>query len=138
MEEVPQVKSPLRAESARVVFRGDDVRLVVTLSSGGEVSFPLDRIDSFRRRPGPRKALATCDDALKNVVLEEGGYAIAWPALEVDFYVPEMLPLYLGFGKTASAVARSAGSTTSAAKRVAARANGAKGGRPRKAQRRAA
>src|SRR3982074_967844 len=128
MEEVPQVKSPLRAESARVIYRGAEARLLVTLSGGGEVSFPLERIESFRKRAVPRKALAKSDNALRNVVLEEDGYAISWPALAVDFYVPEMLPTYLGFGKTASAVARYAGSSTSDAKRAAARTNGAKGG----------
>jgi hypothetical protein len=71
-------------------------------------------------------------------VIEEDGYAIAWPALDVDFSVPEMLPTYLGFGKTSSAVARHAGSTTSDAKSAAARTNGAKGGRPRKAHKTAA
>jgi Protein of unknown function (DUF2442) len=58
------------------------------------------------------------------------GYGLHWESLDADFTVPGLLNGIFG---TAKWMAQKAGQTTSLAKAAAARANGAKGGRPRKA-----
>jgi hypothetical protein len=98
-----------------------------------EVSFPLSRIDSFRRRTVPRRAIVDGSAALTNVVVEDGGGTIEWPDLDVSFSVAEMLPEYLGLGGAVrSAAARKAGAAKTPAKARSSRANGKLGGRPRK------
>ncbi len=61
------------------------------------------------------------------------GFNLHWPALDVDLYVPALVAGIFGTRAwMARELARVAGRKTSAAKAVASRANGAKGGRPRK------
>jgi hypothetical protein len=116
----------LRAKSASITRRGRAWALRIELIGGSSVAFPLSRIASLRaRRPG------ALGKALHDVKVEDRGATIAWPQLDVDFSVAEMVPEYLGI-TTAAAVARRAGGAVSPAKASAARANGAKGGRPRK------
>ena len=57
------------------------------------------------------------------------GYGLHWEVLDVDFRVSGLLAGVLG---TKAYMARRAGQATSPAKSAAARANGAKGDRPRK------
>jgi len=133
--EVPLVKNPLRVASAKVVL-GDPSRLVLRLRGKDDVelSFPLSRIDSFRRRVEPRRALAEGSNAHKVVVVKDDGGTIEWPALEVSFSVAELLPEFLGFGSAVrSAAARKAGTVRTTAKARSSRENGKRGGRPRKA-----
>jgi len=128
------VKNPLRVASAKVVV-GDSSRLVLRLRGKDEIelSFPLSRIDSFRRRVEPRRALAEGSRALELVVVEDDGGTIEWPDLDVSFSVTEMLPEYLGFGSAVrSTAARKAGIAKTAAKARSSRENGKRGGRPRK------
>ena len=58
------------------------------------------------------------------------GYGLHWEALDTDLSLPGLLSGLLG---TQAYMARRAGRATSFAKAAAAKANGAKGGRPRKA-----
>lgn len=57
------------------------------------------------------------------------GTGLHWEALDLDLSVPELLNGLFG---TRAQMARLAGQGRSEAKAAAARANGAKGGRPRK------
>lgn len=57
------------------------------------------------------------------------GYGLHWETLDADFTVGGLLAGVFG---TKAYMARRAGQTTSPAKAAAARANGAKGGRPKK------
>ncbi len=84
------MKNPLRVASAKVVL-GDPSRLVLRLRGKDdvEVSFPLSRIDSFRRRVEPRRALDERSNALEVVVVEDDGGTIEWPDLDVSFSVAE-------------------------------------------------
>ncbi len=129
------MKNPLRVAGAKVVL-GDPSRLVLRLRGKDEIelSFPLSRIGSFRRRVEPRRALDEGSNALEVVVVEDDGGTIEWPDLEVSFSVAEMLPEFLGFGSAVrSTAARKAGAVTTTAKARASRENGKRGGRPRKA-----
>jgi hypothetical protein len=127
------VTKPLRVSTAAVAL-GERPRLVLRLADREvEVSFPLSRIDSFRRRATPRRAIADRSAMLTNVVVEDDGGTIEWPDLDVSFSVAEMLPEYLGLiGAVRSAVARKAGAAKTPAKARSSRENGKLGGRPRK------
>jgi Protein of unknown function (DUF2442) len=69
------------------------------------------------------------NDQLARVELLGDGYGLHWPDLDLDITVPGLLAGIFG---TRSYMAGLAGRATSEAKAAAARANGAKGGRPRK------
>jgi hypothetical protein len=119
--------STLRAKSAAVERHGQTLMLNIRLVGGSVVAFPLSHIKGFT----PSRLRAALP-AVFAVRVEERGGAIAWPELDIDFSVAEMVPYLLGI-TTASESARRAGSATSDAKTAAARSNGARGGRPRKA-----
>jgi hypothetical protein len=73
-------------------------------------------------------------DELAYVRVDGPGFNLNFQALDVDLYVPALVSGIFGTRAwMAQELARIAGRKTSAAKASAARANGAKGGRPRKA-----
>ena len=107
-----------RAASARYDRRLD--RIVVELTNGCTFAFP------------PRLAQGldeATEDKLAEVEVLGAGYGLHWETLDVDFTVPGLLAGIFG---TRAYMARRAGQATSPAKAAAARAIGAKGGRPRK------
>lgn len=77
--------------------------------------------------------LEHADDQLAAVELLGQGYGLHWEELDVDLSLPGLMAGLFG---TKAWMARRAGQATSAAKAAAARANGAKGGRPRKSAKR--
>lgn len=107
-----------RARAARYDRRRH--RIVVELTNGCIFAFP------------PRLAQgleAASEDRIAEVEILGAGYGLHWEALDVDLSVPGLL---LGLFGTRAHMARLAGAAKSPAKSAAARANGAKGGRPRK------
>jgi hypothetical protein len=112
------IETEPRAASARYDRKLD--RVVVDLTNGCTFAFP------------PRLAQgleAATDEQLKEVEILGVGYGLHWETLDVDLSIPGLLAGLFG---TKTYMARRAGQGTSAAKAVASRANGAKGGRPRK------
>jgi hypothetical protein len=110
-----------RAASAR--YDRKLSRVIVELTNGCTFSFP------------PRLAQgleAATEDQVAEVEILGGGYGLHWEALDADLSVPSLLTGLFG---TRSHMARLAGRATSPAKAAAARANGAKGGRPRRSAR---
>lgn len=69
---------------------------------------------------------------LQNIELLGDGYAIHFPNLDQDFYLPALLEGFLGTKQWMAEIARKGGQVKSDAKKAAAQANGRKGGRPRK------
>jgi hypothetical protein len=107
-----------RAKAAR--FDRQLGRVVVDLTNGCVFAFP------------PRLAQGledASDDELERLEILGAGYGLHWEALDVDLSVPGLLAGIFG---TKAYMARRAGQAKSPAKAAAARANGAKGGRPRK------
>jgi hypothetical protein len=97
---------------------------VVELSSKLAVSF----------RPGDAQGLehAKASD-LEEIELSPSGFGIHFPRLDADFYVPALLEGFLGSRKwMAARMGEAGGRSRSRAKKAAARANGLKGGRPRR------
>jgi Protein of unknown function (DUF2442) len=68
------------------------------------------------------------EDQLAEVEVLGSGTGLHWETLDIDLSVPDLLAGLFG---TKAYMARHAGQTCSPAKAAAARANGAKGGRPR-------
>jgi hypothetical protein len=85
----------------------------------------------------PRQLLQGLGDAsssaLRNARVSGRGTSISWPDLDADFTIMSLLHGVYGGTKWMSELARHAGAARSEAKAKAARINGAKGGRPRRA-----
>jgi len=111
-------REELRATSAR--YDRKKKCLVIELNNGCACTVPTHL--------APELAKAT-DDQLAEVEIIGSGYGLHWESLDADLSVPGLMSGLFG---ARSYLAKVAGSTTSAAKAAAARANGAKGGRPRK------
>ena len=107
-----------RAASARFDRRRG--RIVVELTNGCTFAFPP------RLAQGLEQA---SDEQLAAFEILGAGYGLHWESHDVDLSIPGLLAGLFG---TRSHMARLAGRTRSPAKAAAARANGAKGGRPRK------
>jgi hypothetical protein len=116
-----QEKFP-RAVSAHYDRAND--RVVVELSSKLAVSF----------RPGDAQGLEHAKGAdLAEIELSPSGFGIHFPRLDADFYVPALLEGFLGSRKwMAARMGEAGGRSRSKSKKAASRANGLKGGRPRR------
>ena len=108
-----------RAQSAR--YDAKSRRIVVELKNGATFAFPVGLVQFLRD---------ASDAELAEVEVLGRGYGLHWETLDVDFSVPGLMSGIFG---TRKYMAQLAGRATSPAKAAAARANGAKGGRPRKA-----
>jgi Protein of unknown function (DUF2442) len=111
-----------RAASAR--YEPATGRVVVELVNGCAYAFPAQRVQDLQ---------GASPDHLANVEVDGLGFNLHWPALDVDLYVPALLAGTFGTRSwMAKLLARRAGQAKSPAKAAASRANGLKGGRPRK------
>ncbi|SNT24250.1 Protein of unknown function [Sphingomonas laterariae] len=115
-------KLALESEPRAAAARYDPAldRMVIDLTNGCTFAFPP------RIAQGLERATA---QQLADVEILGLGYGLHWEALDVDLSLPGLLTGLFG---TKAHMARLAGQATSPAKAAAARANGAKGGRPRK------
>jgi hypothetical protein len=95
-------------------------RMIVELANGCTFAFPP------RLAQGLEAATA---EQLSQVEILGAGSGLHWEELDTDLSVAGLLAGLFG---TRAHLARQAGSATSPAKAAAARANGAKGGRPRR------
>jgi hypothetical protein len=107
------------AKAVRYDAKAD--RVIVELINGATFAFP----------PGLVEGLDEASAAeIGEVEVIGAGYGLHWESLDLDYTVPGLMN---GVSGTAKWMAAKAGRTSSPAKAAAARANGAKGGRPRKA-----
>jgi hypothetical protein len=116
----------LETEPRAVAARYDPAagRVVIDLANGCIYAFPPQLVQDLQG--------ATCDD-LAEVAVDGAGFNLHWPTLDVDLYVPALMAGIFGTRAWLTReLARAAGQARSPAKAAAARANGAKGGRPRK------
>jgi hypothetical protein len=84
----------------------------------------------------PRKIVPGLERAsisrMESIVVSPAGDALSWSSLDVDVYVPGPVERAFGTRLFAAATGRRGGRRRSKAKAAAAKANGTKGGRPRK------
>ncbi len=107
-----------RAASARYDRRTG--RVIVRLTNGCMFAFP----------PRLAQGLESATEAqLGQIEILGAGYGLHWEALDIDLTIPGLMAGLFG---TRAYIAQQAGRATSPAKAAAARANGAKGGRPRR------
>ena len=95
-------------------------RVIVELTNGCTFAFPPQLAQGLE---------AATEEQLAQVEILGTGYGLHWEALDADLSIPGLLAGLFG---TRAYLAQQAGRTTSDAKAAAARANGAKGGRPRR------
>ena len=117
------LESEPRALTAR--YEPETGRVVVDLVNGCGYAFPAALVEDLQgASPGD----------LADVRVDGLGFNLCFPALAVDLYVPALVSGLFGTRAWMTReLARAAGRKTSAVKAQAARENGAKGGRPRKA-----
>lgn len=100
-------------------------RIVVDLVNECIYAFPVRFVEDLQ---------GAGDEALSVIEVDGLGFNLHWPRLDVDLYVPALVSGIFGTREwMTKQLARIAGQTSSPAKAAAARANGAKGGRPKKA-----
>jgi Protein of unknown function (DUF2442) len=114
--------SELVAVAAHYDRRRD--RIVVSLNNGLELAFPPHIAQGLEK--------ATAAD-LKVVEISPSGFGIHFPKLDAHLYLPAMLQGVFGSKSwMAAQLGAAGGMARSSAKAAAARANGKRGGRPRK------
>ena len=97
--------------------------LVVSLSNGRRLAMPVENLQGLE---------SASPEQIRMYKLIGRGTGIHFPALDADFYVPALIEGVYGNRVWMSELGRKGGSATSVAKKQAARANGARGGRPKK------
>ena len=118
-----RIARAIEPRAARARYDRKLGRIVVDLTNSCVFAFPP------RMAQGLGKAT---DNQLAEVEILGHGYGLHWESLDVDLSIPGRLDGIFG---TRSYMARLAGRTKTPAKAAASRANGAKGGRPRKTAR---
>lgn len=114
-------KTEPRAKSAR--YDTASRQIVVQLTNGCTFMFPAKLGQGLR---------GATDEQLAEVEVLGRGSGLHWETLDADLSIPQLVMGIFGSRAWMSELARRGGSAKTAAKAAAARANGAKGGRPRK------
>lgn len=113
--------------AAGVHYDATSGRVMVELTNGCLFGFPTEQAQGLR---------GASPEALADVRIMPGGGALQWDRLDAGFTVAGVVAGIFGtrqwMQQLAAEMGRRGGSATSDAKTAAARANGRKGGRPRK------
>ena len=130
-EDVQQAEAALQARlssephATAAHFDQPRHRIVVSLSNGLEFSLPVELAQGL--------AGAQASD-LEEIEISPTGLGLHWPKLDADLYLPTLIEGVFGNRRwMARVIGQVGGQATSPAKQAAARANGHRGGRPRKA-----
>ena len=116
---------------ARVLARGplataakyESGRIHVELNNGCAFEFPVEQAQGL--------AGAKVTD-LRIIEIQSRGLGLHWPTLDADLYVPTLVKGILGTKQWMAQIGTAGGKTSTVAKAAAARANGKRGGRPKK------
>jgi hypothetical protein len=111
--------------AASVRYDPDRDAIEIELTDGAAVRLPRAMVEEFRAVPPAEMAKLRVSPA---------GYGIKLDARDIDISVHALVAALASPGDAAASLGKLGGAARSEAKRVSARANGAKGGRPRKVQ----
>ncbi len=114
------ISAGLRAVAAH--YDHTTKRVVLELSNGTSFAFPANLVHGLEKATRAQRAA---------VELSPSGSGVIWYALDADMSVPGILAASFRQAGLASFLGAAGGAVKSKAKARAARANGAKGGRPR-------
>ena len=121
-----RARGKARAQDASAVvdahYDADRDTIDLTFRSGGSMMIPRHII------PGLKQEYASHEP----ITISPAGDALSWSSIDIDVYVPGLVERAFGARLFAAATGRQGGRRRSKAKAAAAKANGAKGGRPRK------
>lgn len=125
----------LRAESVDIdscepvaiaaYFSAQDREVVVEFSNGAKFIFPADKAQGLK---------GATDKQLSKITIFPGGAGLRWDELDVDLSIPHLMEGVFGTKLWMKEITAKGGRSKSEAKRIAARENGKKGGRPRKSK----
>ncbi len=117
-------ENPFRPRAVAVTYRAKDDTLAITLTTGVELAIPRSLLQGLADAD-PRDVI--------QVKIEDDGRSLHWDSLDVDHFVPGLIDGVFGTRKWMSEAGKIGGRAKTLAKVAAARRNGRKGGRPRKA-----
>jgi len=112
-----------RPRAIAATYRTKEDTMVVRLATGVELVIPRKLMQ------GLEKASA---GQIAEVTVEDHGSTLHWESLDLDHYVPGLIEGVFGNRRWMSEIGRKGGARRSVAKAKAARANGRKGGRPKR------
>ncbi len=99
-------------------------RIVVNLNTGIQLAFPAELAEGLA---------GASPQNLAEIEISPSGLGLHWPRLDADVYIPALLQGVMGSKNwMARQLGAKGGRARSQAKTAASRANGKKGGRPRK------
>jgi Protein of unknown function (DUF2442) len=104
-------------------YAADTERVFIELNTGIVMGFPYGLLQGLNDATSKQ---------LAEVEITPSGYGLHWESLDVDLGVPELVAGLFGTKAWMSELGRQGGKAKSAAKSEASRANGKRGGRPRK------
>jgi Protein of unknown function (DUF2442) len=113
-------KEPL---AQRVEHVTDLNLLIVSLSNGRRLLLPVEDLQGLE---------SATHKQMQNYELLGRGTGISFPELDVDLYVPALIEGVYGNRRWMAQLGKKGGAARTEAKRLAAKVNGAKGGRPKK------
>jgi hypothetical protein len=97
--------------------------LMVGLTNGRRLVLPIEDLQGLENATAKQ---------LQNIEILGRGTGINFPDIDAGFYVPSLIEGVYGNRRWMSELGKRGGSARTEAKQIASRANGAKGGRPRK------
>jgi hypothetical protein len=145
-QKVEREKTPRRkiittnAEINRTIERArrlqnEPLVTAVEYKPGPGLDLIILKLSDGRRHVIPRELLQGLESGtsrqIAHVDIVGGGTGLHWPDLDADLYVPALLRGVYGTRQWMAKIGRAGGLAKSPAKKMAARANGSLGGRPR-------
>lgn len=113
-----------KASAIEATYLPPSDRILVLFDNGIEIRFP---------RAGLEGLASASIEQVSNIAIE-GGMSLAWPSIgdDVAHYIPNLMDSFQLSCRAAADMGRRGGAKKSPAKTAAVRANGKKGGRPKK------